>query len=85
LPEVRNMFVEDNNHMLNNIEITKKSKQVCKFRKRTLAQRAYFLSSVSTPDVNLDRHVNLQEEFDQLYSQLHRLLDIYYPEHNVII
>jgi len=26
-----------------------------------------------------------QEEFDQLYSQLHRMLDAYYPEHTVTI
>ena len=65
----------------------KKDRRVCRLRKRTSAEHAHFLASVSAPVhvVNLDRPCDPQEEYDQLYSQLHHLLDTYYPESTVTI
>ena len=67
--------------------VVKKGRRVYKLRKRTSAQHAHFLASVSTPIhiVNSDRHDNPQTEFDNLYSQLYQLLDAYYPESTVTI
>jgi len=64
---------------------SKSANESLKFRKRTLAQHTDNFMIMSTPVVNFDRHGDQQEEFDQLYSQLHRLLDAYYPEHTVTI
>jgi hypothetical protein len=67
--------------------VVKKSRRVCYFRKRTTDQHAHFLASVTAPvhTVNLDQHDHPQGEFDKLYTQLHRLLDTYYPERTVTI
>jgi len=64
-----------------------KTRRVCTFRKHTTVQHAHFLASVSAPFhiVDPDGRGDPQEEYDQLYSAMMKLLDEYYPERTVTI
>jgi len=67
------------------IKTVNKSRQQLTFRRRSPNQHASFLNHISSLDITFDANKNVQDNFNEFYQILLKLLDRFYPLRTITI